>query len=80
MKIVREFTAVESDGTRYTIHELQGEHDMGTNVPGPHLAHHTLGKLRTAEGLSVNYVEKGVYDILYGTDAIRVTSDDHSAP
>jgi hypothetical protein len=80
MKIVRTFTAAERDGTRHTIHELQDEHGVGKTFVGPRKAADALHDLKTDDGRWVNYVAKGVYDIVGVPLMIRVTSDDPNAP
>ena len=80
MKIVRTFTASERDGTRHTIHELRDEHDVGTMFTGPRKSHDALHDLKTDDGRWVNYVAKGVYDIVSSPIMIRITSDDPNAP
>jgi hypothetical protein len=80
MKIVRTFTATERDGTRHTIHELQGEHDIGKVFTGPRKARDAQHDLKTDDGRWVNYVSKGVYEIVAIPVMIRITSDDPNAP
>ena len=80
MRIVKTFTAVDGDGRHHTIHELQGEHDAGTMFPGPRASSDEMMELQTDHGQFVNYVGKGLYEVIQGTDTIRVTSDDPNAP
>ena len=80
MKIVRTFTAAERDGTVHTIHELQGGHGVAATFTGPRKGPDALHDLKTADGRWVNYVAKGVYDIVAIPTMIRVTSKDPDAP
>lgn len=80
MRIVRTFTAAERDGTIHTIHELQGGQGAGTTFAGPRKAPDAQHDLKTSDGRWVNYVAKGVYDIVGVPIMIRVTSDDPNAP
>jgi hypothetical protein len=78
--IARTFTATERGGASHTIHELRGEHDVRTMFTGPRKAQDALHDLKTDDGRWVNYVSKGVYDIVASPVMIRVTSDDPNAP
>ena len=80
MRIVRTFTATERNGTSHTIHELQGEHDSGTSFSGPRKGPDKQRDMKTDDGRWVNYVSKGVYEIVAIPVMIRVTSDDPNAP
>lgn len=80
MKIVRTFTVAERDGTRHTIHEMRSEHDVGTVFAGPRKGQDARHDLKTDDGRWVNYVAKGVYEIVSSPLMIRVTSDDPNAP
>jgi hypothetical protein len=60
------FTARAVDGREYTIIAKRDDH--GSEL------------IRTEDGREVKHVSRGVYDVLDGSDVVRVTSDDPYAP
>jgi hypothetical protein len=74
------FEAVDQDGNRYKIHVRKSAHDVSDLHRGRAVTNDTAGELWTDTGLFVNYVERGIYDIVDGAEVIRISSADPSAP
>lgn len=78
MKLIQTITAIgESAGKTYTLHVYQNYVREGTRE-NPDRPIPTTKVLQLSNGQSVNYREKGVYQIVDTGE--RLTSDDPNAP
>jgi hypothetical protein len=80
MRIEGKFSGTDDDGNSYTVLMLRGQHRTFDQHHGEEWVDDALGELQTEDGRAVSPVSRGVYDIIDGTEAIRITSDDPDAP
>jgi hypothetical protein len=76
IKRTNRFSAYDEEGRKYTIFEFTEYLDASTW--GSDKMVEGLKELRTADGIPVNRIKKGVYRIM-GVEEIEVTSDDPDA-
>ena len=78
MSEITRFSATDQDGRTVTIIYSEDEIDPGERG-SPGLTVGGLKRLRTIDGVKVNWVSKGVYEVP-AMGYLRLTSDDPQAP
>jgi hypothetical protein len=74
------FVARDEEGREYTIHVLTYTVNVG-NRSDPNLEREGMtSSLRTSDGVAVNRLEKGKYEMIHPIRNVRLTSDDPAAP
>jgi len=79
VRAVKKFVATDKEGDRYIIRVYRGDHGIGTAPSELTTVGDDQAQLWAEDGHFVIRVRSGVYDMLCGTEKVRLTSDDAEA-